>query len=78
MNAIKSKLSSLGGFVAGAGAISIILKVISILEIANFEIRILMWIDLWGPVAGWMIRIGLAVVGIAQFLIFSQSDEETE
>lgn len=78
MNFIKSKLSSLGGLVAGAGAISIVLKVLSILEIVNFEVRILMWVDMWGTTTGWMIRIGLTVVGIALFLIFSQSEEETE
>jgi len=78
MKAIKSKLSSLGAFVAGAGAISIILNLLSIFEIVNFEVRILMWIDLWGTTIGWAIRIGLTVVGAAMFVLFSQSEEETE
>jgi hypothetical protein len=34
-----------------------------ILNFLNMGFRILSWIDNWGVTVGWLIRIGLAVVG---------------
>lgn len=63
MDFIKAKLPSIGIFLAIAGALSIILNFI------GYNLRILMWIDLWGPAVGWAIRIGLIVVGGALFFV---------
>jgi hypothetical protein len=40
-----------------------------ILSFFNMEFMLLSWIDTWGESAGWAIRIGLAVVGGALWLI---------
>jgi len=53
----KSKLQSVGGAIALAGIVSIVLNFI------NFNLRILMWIDLWGEGVGWAIRVGLVLLG---------------
>jgi len=78
MDLIKSKLSSIGAFFAAAGAFSIILNILYVFNIANFEVRILMWIDSWGTTIGWAIRIGITIAGAALYLIFSHSEEAAE
>lgn len=50
-------MSSIGGFLAIAGIAS------AIFSFLGRELIILMWIDLWGPVVGWIIRIALIVGG---------------
>lgn len=40
-----------------------------ILSFLGLQFVILAWIDLWGPTAGWAIRIGLALVGGAMWLL---------
>jgi hypothetical protein len=40
-----------------------------ILQFVGMEFIILAWIDFWGPVVGWIIRIGLAVGGAVLWLI---------
>lgn len=40
----------------------------TLLSFVGYELRILMWIDMWGTGVGWAIRIGLIVVGAALFL----------
>lgn len=54
-------LVKVGGFLATAGLISIALQAI------NFELRILMWIDIWGTSVGWAIRIAMVVLGALLF-----------
>jgi hypothetical protein len=53
----KTRLQSIGGAVAMAGIVSIVLNFI------NFNLRILMWIDLWGEGVGWAIRVALVLIG---------------
>ena len=62
MEAILSKLTSIGGFLALAGVLS------SVLYFIDYNLRILMWIDLWGPIVGWLIRGGAIVLGLV-FLV---------
>jgi hypothetical protein len=33
----------------------------------NMEFKLLMWVDMWGPTVGNMIRVGFIVVGVALF-----------
>jgi hypothetical protein len=56
-------LKSIGGYMFFFGIGSIILNFL------NMEFMILSWIDNWGVSVGWMIRIGLAVVGGALWVI---------
>ena len=57
------RIAGIGGLLAGAGIISIIL------HFFDYNLRLLMWIDNWGPGVGWGIRIGLIVVGAIIFLV---------
>jgi hypothetical protein len=63
MDNIKSYMVSIGGFIAVAGILSIVLSFI------GYNLRILMWIDTWGTTVGWIIRIGLVVLGGVIFMI---------
>ncbi len=47
-----------------------------VLYFLHMEFVILAWIDLWGPAVGWGIRIGLAVVGGAMWLLGSKEGAE--
>jgi hypothetical protein len=57
----KTKLRSIGASVALAGVASIVLALI------GFNLRILMWIDMWGDGVGWAIRAAIVVLGGAIF-----------
>lgn len=70
MDFIKGKIGQFGLFLAGLGAISIILSFF------NYNVRLLAWIDIWGATAGWIIRILLIVVGLGLFLMMGGSQEE--
>lgn len=72
MDFIKEKLSSFGLLIAGFGLISMILNFL------NYELRVLIWIDNWGTTTGWIIRIGLVVIGGALFLLAGSNKEELE
>lgn len=65
------KLRSLAGLCAVAGLVSIVLSLV------GYNLRILMWIDLWGETVGWLIRAGLVVGGAAVFFVLPGS-ESTE
>ncbi len=56
-------MKQLGGtlFFFGVGSI--------ILYFLHMQFFILAWIDHWGPTVGWAIRIGLAAVGGAMWLV---------
>jgi hypothetical protein len=62
-------MKSLGGFLALAGVMSIVLNFI------GYNLKILMWIDNWGVPAGWGIRVGLIVVGALVYLIGSKMEK---
>jgi len=63
-------MSSIGLYMALAGIIS------TVLHFMNMNLKLLMWIDMWGPTVGWAIRIGLIVVGGALFLLGAKGGEE--
>ncbi len=71
MDFIKSKLSSIGGFMVLAGIASILL------HFFDYELRILKWIDLWGTTIGWVIRIGLIVGGGLLFMVAPSAEDES-
>ena len=48
-------------FIMGAGSF--------VLNLIGMEFKLLMWIDLWGPNVGLMIRLGLMAVGGALWAI---------
>ena len=48
MGDLGGKISGLGGLLALFGVIS------SVLYLLGYNLRILIWIDLWGPVVGWV------------------------
>ena len=57
----KTKLRGIGASVALAGVASIVLALI------GFNLRILMWIDMWGEGVGWALRAAIVVIGGAIF-----------
>ena len=42
-------------FIGGVGSI--------LLNLLSMEFMLLMWVDMWGPTVGWIIRIAMIVVG---------------
>lgn len=66
------KLRSFAGFAAAAGLASIVLNLV------GYNLRILMWIDLWGDVVGWMIRGGLLVGGAAAYFLLPSAQAEEQ
>jgi hypothetical protein len=62
MNA-KSILTTIGSLMVLCGIAS------AILSFFGYNLRLLLWIDSWGLVAGWIIRIALIVVGGVIFFI---------
>lgn len=48
----------------------------SVLYLINYNLRILMWIDMWGQGVAWGIRGGLIVAGAALFFIFGTGDDD--
>ena len=69
---MKDLLSKAGGFMALVGVIS------TILYFVGYNLKILMWVDLWGPTVGWVIRGGLIVGGAALFFVFMGGDDEDD
>lgn len=67
MDWIRDKLSGIGAFLALAGIIS------SGLHFIDYELRLLLWIETWGPTVAWAIRGGLIVVGALLFLVGRRS-----
>jgi len=64
-------MRTIGTYMALAGVIS------SVLLLLDRNLTILMWIDNWGETTGWVIRIGLIVVGLV-LLFLGKGDEEEE
>jgi len=63
-------MNSIGLYMALAGVASVVL------HFMNMNLRLLMWIDMWGPTVGWAIRIGLIVVGGALMFLGARGEEE--
>lgn len=70
MDKLRDKLSTFGGILSGLGILS------SILAIFNYEVRILAWVNLWGPGAAWAIRVGLILGGAVLFKIFKSASDD--
>ena len=58
-------------YMAIAGLASIVLLFM------DMNLRILMWIDMWGETTGWIIRIGLLIGGALLFFL-SPAEPEME
>lgn len=54
-------MKSLGStlFILGLGSI--------VLNLIHVEFLLLIWVDMWGPTVGWIIRIVMIAVGAAWF-----------
>ncbi len=63
-------MRTIGMYMAIAGIASIALL------FANMNLIILSWIDMWGDTIGWVIRIGLVVVGGILFFMGNAPEEE--
>ncbi len=69
---MKRLLANIGGFLAISGIISTILYLIDI------DVSILNWIDSGGTLLGWIIRIGLIVLGVLMFFLAGNSSDDDE
>lgn len=63
-------MKSIGMYMAIAGVASVVLNFM------EMNLRLLMWIDMWGEGVGWAIRIGLIVIGAVLFFMGKDDDEE--
>jgi hypothetical protein len=61
-------MKSIGSFLVLIGILSIALHFI------GWNVRLLMWIDNWGNLVGWLIRGGVIVVGAAFYFIGSRRE----
>jgi len=50
-------MKNIGGLMVLFGAGSIVLGFV------GYEFTLMMWVDIWGPAVGWIIRIALIIVG---------------
>lgn len=66
------KLRSVAGLVAVAGVFSIVLAAI------GYNLKVLLWIDMWGEGVGWAIRVALLVGGAAAFFLLPAGKDEEE
>ena len=67
---MKNLLGTIGTYAAIFGVLS------TIMNFFNYNLRLLMWIDLWGETTGWIIRIALIVVGAVLWFMFGRGGEE--
>ncbi|WP_282079819.1 hypothetical protein [Aquimarina algiphila] len=65
-------MKKIGSYIAIAGAISILLNFF------NYNLKILIWIDSWGLTTGWIIRVGILVLGLILFFIGSKQTSEEQ
>ena len=72
MDKLKNNLAGFGGLMALMGLVS------SALYFVDYELTLLMWIDLWGETAAWGIRAGLIVVGTVLALVFGLMGRQTD
>ncbi|WP_103068929.1 hypothetical protein [Aquimarina sediminis] len=65
-------MKKIGSYLAIAGVISIVLNLF------NYNLRILLWIDAWGVTPGWIIRGGIILLGLVLFFLGSKNVTEEE
>ena len=61
-------MKSFGGFLVLLGILSIALYFI------GWNVRLLMWVDNWGALVGWLIRGGVIVLGAILYFIGSRQE----
>lgn len=66
---IARRVASFGLLIALFGLVS------SVITFFGYELRVLRWIDLWGPFVAWGIRLGLIVVGIGVYFVVGMLDK---
>lgn len=66
------KVRNFAGFIAFAGLMSIVLNLV------GYNLRILMWIDLWGDTVGWLIRVALLVGGVALYFLLPSEEAKQQ
>ena len=66
-------MKTIGMYMALAGLISI-----ALITFMDRELSILSWIDMWGDTIGWIIRIGLIVIGGTLFFILPKEEPKKE
>ncbi|MFK7813281.1 MAG: hypothetical protein AB8B59_12370 [Maribacter sp.] len=66
----KIKISNLGLVIAIAGFVSILLNFMP------FDLMIFVWIDFFGEIVGWIIRITLVAFGLFLYHKYDQPDDE--
>jgi len=64
-------MQTIGTYMALAGVIS------TVLHFLGMNLKILIWINMWGPTMGWVIRLGLIALGVLLMIVFS-GGQETE
>lgn len=70
MDFIKSKLTGIGALMVLFGIAS------GILSFFNYNLKLLMWVDLWGEAMGWVIRIALIIIGAGLLFVFNKFELE--
>ncbi len=65
-------MSKIGSAIAILGVASIVLYFL------DYNLKILMWIDNWGDTMGWIIRVGLVVIGLALMVFGKPKTTEQE
>ena len=59
---IKKIVSSIGALIGVYGIVS------SVLYFIGYTMRLLLWVDQWGIITGWIIRIVLVVIGTVLYI----------
>ena len=67
---MKNILGSIGSYAAIFGILS------TVLSFFDYNMSILIWVDMWGETTGWIIRIAMIVVGAILWFLFGREDEE--
>lgn len=65
-------MKKIGSYLVIAGVISIILNLF------NYNLRILLWIDTWGLTTAWFIRTGIILLGLVLFFAGPKNISEEE
>jgi hypothetical protein len=63
-------MKNVGGLMVLFGAGSMVLGLV------GYEFTLMMWVDMWGPTVGWVIRIALIAVGGFMWLRGDDMDGE--
>lgn len=72
MKQFSAKIASFGAFMALAAVIS------SVLSFVGYNLRVLMWVDMWGETMGWVVRGGVLVAGGLLYFVFSKLSDSPE